>query len=179
MSKILQYYNIPTGIDKKIADCIIEKLEPLPLQESKTFGQTSIRSSKNLWVNGDSWIGGMMAHFVQTANNSLFNYDLTDWEERIQYTVYDKPGDRYGWHTDLVPGNPSVQRKLSISLCLSSADEYEGGDLQLKVGQDFFNIKMDIGDAIVFSSDCLHRVRSIKSGKRISLVGWYGGPKFR
>jgi len=179
MSKILLYYTIPTGIDKEIADTIIKKIETKPLQESRTFDKSSIRSSKNLWINGDSWIGGMMAHFVTSANNNLFNYELTDWEEKIQYTVYDKPGDRYGWHTDQLPGNPNFVRKLSISLCLSPIDEYEGGELQLKIGADIFNIKMDVGDAIVFSSDCLHRVRSIRSGKRVSLVGWYGGPKFK
>ena len=179
MSKILQYYVIPSGINKEIADVIIKTLETNKLQESKTFANSSIRSSKNFWIAGDSWIGGMMAHFINAANDNLFQYHLTNWENEIQYTVYDKPGDRYGWHTDLLPGNPPFIRKLSISLCLSSIDDYEGGELQLKVGTDYFNIKMDCGDAVIFSSDCPHRIRSIRSGKRVSLVGWYGGPKFK
>ena len=41
------------------------------------------------------------------------------------------------------------------------------------------NFKMDMGYVIIFPSDSLHRVRPIKSGKRISLVGWYAGPKFK
>jgi predicted 2-oxoglutarate/Fe(II)-dependent dioxygenase YbiX len=40
-------------------------------------------------------------------------------------------------------------------------------------------ISMDVGDVIIFPSDIIHRVRRLKSGKRISLVGWYGGPAFR
>ena len=38
---------------------------------------------------------------------------------------------------------------------------------------------MDCGDAIIFPSDCMHRVRRINSGTRKALVGWYGGPPFR
>ena len=40
-------------------------------------------------------------------------------------------------------------------------------------------MKPPMGTAIIFSSTTRHRVRPIKSGKRISLVGWYGGPPFR
>ena len=39
--------------------------------------------------------------------------------------------------------------------------------------------KPQMGDAIIFPSTTRHRVRPLKSGKRISLVGWYGGPAFR
>ena len=39
--------------------------------------------------------------------------------------------------------------------------------------------KLDYGDVVVFPSIIPHRVRPIKSGKRYSLVGWYGGPPFK
>ena len=56
---------------------------------------------------------------------------------------------------------------------LSSKDDYEGGEFQVMMGNKMFSYKMDVGEAIVFPSDCLHRVRPLKSGKRVSLVGWY------
>ena len=76
MSKILQYYVIPSGINKEIADVIIKTLEKNKLQESKTFANSSIRSSKNFWVAGDSWIGGMMAHFINAAKQYVNQFKL-------------------------------------------------------------------------------------------------------
>ena len=72
-------------------------------------------------------------------------------------------------------------RKLSISLILSDPSEYEGGEFQIMHMGDkkMTTMKPPMGTAIIFSSTTRHRVRPIKSGKRISLVGWYGGPPFR
>ena len=51
-------------------------------------------------------------------------------------------------------------------MCLSPKEEYEGGEFELYVGRKMFSFKMDCGDAIIFPSDCMHRVRRINSGSR-------------
>ena len=186
MAKVDSIYYIPSGIDKEIAEVIVKSLKKYPLEKAITTveSDTYSRNSQVLFLNTDNWIAGMLAHFIHSANNVKggFNYDLHSWANHIQYTVYDGPGTGYKWHIDHLESAfiPDHFRKLSISLCLSSKDDYDGGELQLLVGANRMkSYKMDCGDVLVFPSDYTHRVRPLKSGKRISLVGWMGGPKFK
>lgn len=194
MSIYNNYYYIPSGITKKFCNLIEEEFSEQELKTSTIGGQkiktnsfestidTDIRISKNLWIPTDHWVPGMMAHFINCANLNLFNYDLICWTEKIQYTVYDGKGSHYSWHKDFSTDSyvSEMIRKLSISICLSKKTEYEGGEFQLMMTpKQMKTFSMDIGDVIIFPSDVLHRVRPLKSGKRISLVGWYGGPPFR
>ena len=67
-------------------------------------------------------------------------------------------------------------RKISISVCLSHDDEYEGAELFVKDGSET-NVrvfKMKYGDFVIFPSDVEHRVNELRSGERVSLVAWYG-----
>ena len=181
------YYYIPTAIDKNVVEVILNQYKEVPLNQSIISPDKkvdlSIRNSKNCWVATDNWISGMMKHFVEVANNNFFNYDLTKWSDKIQYTVYGESKSHYSWHSDIIESsfNSNLVRKLSISLLLSDPNEYKGGEFQIMHLGDkkVTTIKPPIGTAIIFSSTTRHRVRPIKSGKRISLVGWYGGPPFR
>ena len=184
------FYYIPTAIDEDVAKLIIQKCDQLSLAPSEigiddynNGVDLSIRKSLTGWVPTDSWIAGMMKHFIEVANEGLFKYDITKWSDKIQYTTYEGAGSKYNWHTDIAqsPYDESIMRKLSISLLLNDPDEYEGGEFQLMdcAGEKIKTLKPPIGTAIIFPSTTKHRVRPLKSGKRISLVGWYGGPPFR
>lgn len=195
------YYENPTGIDKQVADLIIRQctskgLQPGVVMNGKSIPQedssqpalvmnginTNIRSSEVSWVSTDNWIAGMMAHFVHSANINFFNFDLTDWSDNIQYTEYNGAKSHYGWHADLHPSTYGEgMRKLSISLLLSGPEEYEGGELQIihTDRKEMVSLRPPLGTAIIFPSTSLHRVRPLKSGRRISLVGWMGGPNFK
>lgn len=189
MSIYNNYYYIPSGIKKEFCDLILDDLKDetlksstIKISDSESSIDSDIRKSKNLWIATDHWISGMMAHFINCANLNLFKYDLISWKDYIQFTVYEGKGSHYAWHSDFVTDNydPGMIRKLSISLCLSSKDEYEGGEFQLMSSpREMRTFRMDVGDVIIFPSDMIHRVRPLKSGKRVSLVGWYGGPAFR
>ena len=186
MPKHPDHYRLPTAITPDVVEVILKQLDHLPQEDSTVIGMTnsearSFRNSKVLWLPTDCWVSGMLAHFIMSANIMTFGYDLDYWSNYIQYTVYEGKGTEYGWHTDHAVSEFEEDRirKLSISLCLSSKDDYEGGEFQIMMGNKMFSYKMDVGEAIVFPSDCLHRVRPLKSGKRVSLVAWYGGPKFK
>ena len=183
------FYYIPTAIDEDVAKLIIEKCDQLSLvpsgigDDDSVVVDLNVRKSLTGWVPTDSWIAGMLKHFIEVANNGLFKYDLKQWSDKIQYTTYEGSGSKYNWHADIAqsPYDESIMRKLSISLLLSDPDEYEGGEFQLMdcAGEKIKTLKPPIGTAIIFPSTTKHRVRPLKSGKRISLVGWYGGPPFR
>ena len=63
----------------------------------------------------------MMKHLIECANIHYFNYDISEWSDKIQYTVYNGGGSQYKWHTDICESclNKDNVRKLSISLLLS------------------------------------------------------------
>jgi PKHD-type hydroxylase len=186
MSKNPDVFEIKSGIDSRIASIIIEETQKYSKENGATNKPGSVdiskRDSEILWIPESGWVGGMMSHFVNLANTFSFGYDIQYWGTRIQYTEYNHEGAHYGWHIDTTKSsyrNDHI-RKLSISLCLSSKDDYDGGELEIKaLPEEVKKYKMDMGDVVVFPSDMEHRVLPIKSGKRISLVGWYAGPRWK
>jgi PKHD-type hydroxylase len=183
---ITPIYLTPTGLSEGVINALLTDTEDwdgelLTSQVIKESEGKQTRKSKQLWLNTDHWVAGMMAHFVLQANREFFKYDLEGWAERIQYTVYGEKGSFYGWHVDtaLSSFNSELLRKLSISLILSDPDEYEGGEIQFHRLYNLETHKPPRGTAIIFSSQTPHRVRPVKSGVRKSLVGWFGGPKWK
>ena len=192
-----EFYQIPTCIDSKLAKHIIKTIDKSqPVREKSMVGggytpdgkstavvDNSIRNSTHRWLATDHWLAGMMAHFIREANRNYFDFELMGWGDQIQYTEYNGKGTHYKWHSDsnssvIMPG---TVRKLSISLLLSGPEEYEGGEFQILCSDNktMKTFKPDMGQAIIFPSYCTHRVRPLKKGRRVSLVGWYAGPAFR
>ena len=185
MTKVNEIYCIPSAITPEVVNVITNQLSTLPLEPGQ-LGNDLLHQTKRVsdiaWLNTDHWIAGMMAHFMNVANQELFHYDIYAWSDKIQYTVYDTDQSKYDWHCDTSESSyhEGMIRKLSISLCLSDKDDYEGGEFQiLPYNNKLTTYKLGMGDAVIFSSDLTHRVRRVRSGKRVSLVGWFAGPKFR
>lgn len=114
---------------------------------------------------------------VAEANAEMWNFDITGFEEEAQYTEYRAGGGHYDWHLDIGPD--LGYRKISVTVQLSDADEYEGGHLQIKTGPEEVTIPKEKGLATVFPSYLLHRVSAVEEGQRDSLVIWVTGPGLR
>ena len=143
---------------------------------------SSIRNCLSGNIPETYWINGLLDYYVREVNRKLFNYDLVGWHDEIQFLHYNGKGTGYKWHSDIsAPENDVGFRKVSLVLCLSSKDDYEGGELQLILdgNRQMETLKLDMGDCVIFPSTTLHRVRPLKSGERTTIVGWYGGPDFR
>ena len=147
------------------------------------------------------WIAPFLMYYVNRANRENFFFDLYGIDgEFLQYTVYN-PGEFYNWHRDdslvnklttpphkytevrpdlTLNNTRELCRKLSFSLLLSDAEEYEGGQFQL-MGYDnkMYEVPQKKGTLVIFDSTTLHRVRPVKKGTRKSLVGWVVGPRWR
>ena len=71
-------------------------------------------------------------------------------------------------------------RKLSMSIQLSCAWDYTGGDLLIR---DWHNrkqyISKEIGNVVVFDSRVPHKVEPIVDGERYAIVAWAHGPELR
>ena len=66
-----------------------------------------------------------------------------------------------------------------MTIQLSDADAYEGGDLQFMINNKIVNAPREKGTIIIFPSFVMHRVTPITKGTRQSIVGWVSGPPYR
>lgn len=94
---------------------------------------------------------------------------------KLKYRETYKIGTYYGSekgfyipHTD-TQGNMN-HRKISIVICLSKIDNYDGGIFKfVDLKKEF---QFDIGDAIIFDSNLLHGVEPVINGKRQVLISF-------
>jgi len=106
-------------------------------------------------------------------NILIKGFDLDYKNSQFQFTEY-KIGDYFAWHKDIT-GNEVTQYDRYCSLVIQLNDEYEDGDLELKLSDDsIMKVEKRIGNTIVFLSDIEHRVTGVKNGNRYTLVNWVG-----
>ncbi len=114
-----------------------------------------------------------------THVNQGFRLDVTGFGTGCQIARYSsKVQGHYDWHIDLGTGRFS-RRKISLSVQLSAADAYEGGDLEFHLsGLDRVKMRQQ-GTLIAFPSFLEHRITPVTRGERFSLVAWIDGPPYR
>ena len=136
-----------------------------------------IRKGSLYWLEESKEAMEFVDQLVDEINVGFFDFDISDNAIEYQYTIYNNPTDHYDWHQDFYDDDDDeFVRTLSISVCLSSSELYDGAEFFIKDGNDLNvrTFKMQYGDFIVFPATCEHRVNMLREGERISLVIWYG-----
>jgi PKHD-type hydroxylase len=157
--------------------------DQLVLSEGKVDGDKCIedvRRCKTGWMhlNKDTKFVYEIFSSVLADNNAQFwGFNLFGFVEPFQFTVYEPDNNHYTWHIDKGYNTPSP-RKLSGVLFLSDPSEYEGGDLELLIGNEPIQLEKKLGRMYFFPSWVLHRVTPVTKGTRKTLVAWASGPKF-
>jgi len=138
----------------------------------------TLRRSKIKWLNDDS-IRRLLWHYVQKANNTSFDVDVTDQAD-MQYTIYNSAqADHYEWHHDVHwSSQDDRDRKLSVTVQLSDPQSYQGGAFEFDEVKTTANFS-EKGSVLVFPSYLSHKVHPVTSGQRRSLVAWFFGPRWR
>jgi PKHD-type hydroxylase len=180
------YYFFPKGFSEEEVNKIIsyEKDGSINTKEGTTFSgnsNDSVRKSEVGWIPHNQqfhWVYERMGRMVAEANDKMWNFHLAGMSEQIQYAVYPPNGGHYDWHIDMGRDNYS-RRKISITTQLTDPDEYEGGEVQLKIGSGDQAIPKGKGMTIIFPSYLLHRVTPVSKGHRRSLALWVTGPPFK
>jgi PKHD-type hydroxylase len=82
-----------------------------------------------------------------------------------------EPGMAYGDHIDnsLMGGFSGIRTDLAMTLFLSPPDSYHGGELVIE-GRD--EIKLERGEAVVYSATSVHHVAPVTRGVRLACVTW-------
>lgn len=92
----------------------------------------------------------------------------------VQFVHYPL-GGKFDWHQDIIGMRPgeTKTRGLTFSMNLSNSDDYDGGNLTLKLSEDrTINLGRESGSWIVFPSFIRHRVDEITRGSREAIVVW-------
>ena len=177
------------ALSADICNTIIERAKPN--FEKALTGATdktnSVRQSQVSWLNGvikHLDIYTPVCQLIHKVNSEFYHFDLAD-PEPFQITKYDESNKGfYKPHEDgvydMVPKDNYV-RKLSVSIQLTSPENYEGGTFQFPDDVDKFNVEdsMEQGTAIFFPSYMKHGVVPVTKGTRYSLVCWVLGPNFK
>jgi len=164
-------------------DWLITEAAPRLTEGTLSSGTTdaNLRRSRVVGLGQEqkyAWVYQRLWAAVQVCNPQCFDVDVAGVEANVQVARYDAAESGfYDWHFDFGPAKPS--RKLSISVQLSSAEDYDGGDLELMYGNVPTKLDRTRGAFIIFPSFMLHRVTPVTRGTRWSLVAWILGKRWR
>lgn len=179
------YYYFENGFNSEDLDKIYKDVGEIDFVKATTIGgdNKEARSSSIKWIPQNmkwNWLYSKLMDMAIEANQNLWNFDLHSAPEQIQYTeYYASEGGHYTWHQDIGPGMLSL-RKVSITVQLSSPDEYEGGDLDIwQGGNGHLTSPRGAGTVVIFPSYMMHRVSPVTTGTRRSFVLWLGGEHYR
>ena len=172
----------PAAIDDIQIQNILDTSLEQPELDAITFASKDVLS--HLRVSSIRWVSSPLIQellwtYVRRANYYAFNIDVENRCE-IQYTEYhSSQSGHYSWHQDVHwNGQSDLDRKLSVTVQLSDADSYEGGDFEFDELNTNANFRAK-GTVLVFPSYLRHRVLPVSYGMRQSLVSWFKGPRWR
>jgi PKHD-type hydroxylase len=85
-----------------------------------------------------------------------------------------EPGMHYGPHVDraLMGENSGARSDLAMTLFLSPPSTYDGGELVIEHRRSRETIKLDSGEAIVYSASSIHHVAPVTRGVRLAAITW-------
>jgi len=98
------------------------------------------------------------------------NITLTELNQ-FQYLKYGT-GGFYNWHQDIIDRSAPTIRGLTMSLNITDENEYEGGELLVKDGEEIITNLKKAGSYIIFPSFLQHKASVITSGTREAIVSW-------
>jgi PKHD-type hydroxylase len=125
-----------------------------------------------------AWLYKVVSDVGLEMNVKHFRFDITGVMD-LQYLEYHAEDlGCYIGHMDLLASYPV--RKLSMSIQLSEPGEYDGGELEVVLSDKTTIIAPKVaGDAMMFPSFILHRVKPVTRGVRKAIVCWFVGPEYR
>ena len=162
----------------EVCESMIQSFSKIEPVVGKTFNNSRVRNSKVRWVKNENGLIDIFLKYINLANAKAFNVDIQQEMDEMQFTEYDaKDEGKYDWHHDINWENEkNFDRKLTFVLQLSNPDKYKGGVFQFS---EIETPKLEQGTILIFPSYLQHRVTEITEGKRVSLVSWVRGPRWR
>lgn len=169
----------PQFLSKEECDTILNfSLENLELNPSKVIYNNTeeindVRKSNQIYYPYYKKYPFLLEKMSKLLNKyiNVKGFDLDYEHSEFQFTEYNI-GGHFDWHKD-VYGEKITNYDRYCSLVIQLNDNYEDGDLQIKnLNEEIITVEKGVGNLILFLSDIEHRVISVKSGSRYTIVNW-------
>lgn len=83
------------------------------------------------------------------------------------------PGMSYGEHLDApLMGDPPLRTDIAVTVFLSDASSYDGGELVIDTDLAAQQVKLNAGDCVLYPASTLHRVDTVTRGERLVANFW-------
>ena len=181
MSHLPLWYmgEIPTVMcDKMLEEFAESELKSGSMGAEGESSDLNQRNTSVTFTEFDHWFATLLEAHAYAANSECkWDYEINQ-RESVQVAKYGVD-QHYGWHVDVFPlaGNP-IDRKITVVCLLNDPTEYEGGELQLRLYQEY-TAPLKKGSLIAFPSIIEQRVTPVLKGTRYSATLWTAGPRFK
>jgi PKHD-type hydroxylase len=174
------YLAIADAFGDAECDRIIALSDEAPTEAGPLYGDAERRVDRALRDVRSSQIARADAPWLFARLDALFAAGAEEFglsvgpvSETVQVLLYEEGGHFRMWHTDA--GTDSGDRRLvSMSVELSEAADYRGGDLEVVPDLVGRARTLPRGGVHLFPSRALHRVTPVTRGRRWALVAWTG-----
>ena len=170
-------FAIPDLISSEQIEEILGHLSKLEFTDgSKTAGLGSRPVKNNLQVTWEDEAAEPARKLILDALDTNAMFQFLALPKTVLPPTFNKyeNGMYYGDHIDhAILGKPlglQVRSDISLTVFLSSPGAYDGGELVLTRDDREIPIKLDAGQAVVYSATTLHRVEPVTRGARIAAV---------
>jgi PKHD-type hydroxylase len=154
VSNILDYYEISDFVDGSVS------------------GTDDKNIKNNLEMLDPAHYNTLRKYFDECVDNCLhLKYLFSPKGFTNPLFVKYEPGMHYNYHYDLYVMD-GIKSDYSVTCFLNSPDEYEGGELIIKVGGKELEYKLQPGQAVIYPTGLEHKVNKIVSGSRKVVVFW-------
>jgi PKHD-type hydroxylase len=141
-----------------------------------TAGPMAREVKRNLQIPQGSETGRKCGAIVMEAlrrNPTFFSATLPNRIFGPLLNRYDA-GMTYGEHIDnaLMGAQNAVRTDISVTVFLSSPEEYDGGELVIQDSLGAHRVKLPAGSAVVYPGHSVHQVTPIGRGSRKAAVLW-------
>jgi len=154
----------------------------LGLIERGTFvdGRTTARWSARLVKNNEQLSPACAVHgeiiervSTKVLDNQTFKMAALPRKLRGPLISRTDASMGYGCHVDdAIAGDPPTRADLSYTLFLSAPSDYDGGELVLEDALGEHSFKLAAGSLVLYPSTYLHRVETVRTGRRLVAAGW-------
>ena len=154
------------------------RMERGPLVSGKITAVGRAQAIKNnLILSPDSQSSAEAVELLVGALKANHAFQAAAWPEAMLRPMFCRygVGGHYGDHVDgaiMGDANEQVRCDVAMTVCLSDAAEYEGGELVIDAAGAPTHWRGKAGDAIVYPASTLHRVTQVTSGARDVAISW-------
>ena len=172
-------YQVFRLLDREEVDAVVAFMARQQFVDGKiTAGGLAGSVKHNLQVPRAAGDLNEADHILISALQRQREFQTFAYPKRIMLPLYSRydPGMNYGSHIDdgimsSRNGDP-LRSDLAVTIFLSSAASYDGGELVVELSMGEEEIKLDAGEAVVYSANSVHHVNPVTRGVRLAGITW-------